>query len=108
MKKIGLLSILVSFTILYSCDSQNEVLLKDCNAFGGVIRYKDELFTGKVKDIRNGKLRAEWTVEDGRHVGDKTSYFSDGKTISKIDKWKNGNIVETIYFDENGKETGRD
>ena len=103
-------TLVLSFVLfaLFSCNSENEVLLKDCNAFGGIIRYEGELFTGKVKDIRNGVLKKEFTVENGQHVGDAISYFSDGKTISKIDKWKNGNIVQTIYYDKNGKETGRD
>ena len=108
MKKSSLLTILISLSLLLSCNTQNEVLLEDCNAFGGKIRYNEELYTGKVKDIRNGVLNGEFTVENGQKVGDDIHYYSDGKNISKINKWKNGTIVETIYFDKSGKETGRD
>jgi len=108
MKKTRLLTIILAGSLLYSCNSQNEVLLKDCNAFGGIIRYNDELYTGKVKDIRNGVLKSEFSVIDGVSDGDKTDYFADGKTKSSVSKYKYGKIVETIYYDKNGKETGRD
>jgi antitoxin component YwqK of YwqJK toxin-antitoxin module len=103
-------TLVLSFVLfaLFSCNSENEVLLKDCNALGGKIRYEGELFTGKVKDIRNGVLKGEFTVENGQKVGEDINYFSDGKTISSINKWKNGKIVQTIYYDKNGKEIGRD
>jgi major membrane immunogen (membrane-anchored lipoprotein) len=107
MKKTRLLTLILAGSLLYSCNSQNEVLLNDCNAFGGKIRYNNELYTGKVKDIRNGVLKSEFSVVDGEHDGDKTNYYADGKTKSSVSKYNNGKIVETIYYDENGKETGR-
>jgi hypothetical protein len=108
MKRSNYLTMILFLGITAACSQQQEVLLKDCNAFGGIIRYKDELFTGKVKDIRDGKLHTEFTVNDGKPDGDYIKYYSDGKTKSSVSKYSNGSIIETIYYDKNGKESGRD
>ena len=105
--KTKIILTLLTIGVFYSCNMQDEILLKDCDAFGGIIKYKNELFTGKVKDIgENGKLKAEFSVVDGKKDGNYIKYHSDGKTKSSISKYTDGKILETTYFDEHGNATG--
>ena len=104
-----ILKLLLIAIVISSCQNQNEVLLKDCDAGYGLIKYKDELFTGKVKDLSdNGKLKKEFNVIDGKKDGDYIKYYSDGGTKSSITKYKLGKAGITIYYDKQGKETGRE
>ena len=104
-----ILNLLLIALIISSCENQSEVLLKDCDAGYGTIKYNDELYTGKVKDLsKDGKLKSEFTVIDGEKDGDYIKYYSDGKAKSSITKYKLGKVLSTIYYDEKGNETGRD
>jgi antitoxin component YwqK of YwqJK toxin-antitoxin module len=104
-----ILKFLLIAIIISSCGSKNEVLLKDCDAGYGTVKYKGELYTGKVKDLdENGKLKLEFNVIDGQEDGDYIKYYSNGGSKSSITKYKLGKVLSIIYYDEKGNETGRD
>jgi antitoxin component YwqK of YwqJK toxin-antitoxin module len=104
-----ILKLLLIALIISSCENQNEVLLKDCDAGFGTIKYEGELYTGKVKDLdEKGNLKLEFNVIDGKTDGDEIKYYSNGGTKSSVTKYKMGKIVSKIYYDEKGNVTGRE
>jgi antitoxin component YwqK of YwqJK toxin-antitoxin module len=104
-----ILKILLIALIISSCENQNEVLLKDCDAGYGTIKYEGELYTGKVKDLyKNGELKSEFNVIEGKKDGDYIKYYPNGGTKSSVTKYKLGKVQQTIYYDEKGNETGRE
>ncbi len=103
MRKV--LSLLIVPWMLLSCGGPSEVDIKDCDAYGGVIRYNDELYTGKVKKyFDDGKVEWDFDVIDGVKNGDRIEYRRDGS--KKVTVYDMGTVTGIKYFDAEGNLTG--
>ena len=103
MRKI--LSLLIIPLMLFSCGGPSEVDIKDCDAYGGVIRYNDELYTGKVKKyFDDGKVEWDFDVIDGVKNGDRIEYRRDGS--KQVTVYDMGTVTGIKYFDKDGNLTG--
>lgn len=111
---VSSLLVLVISIVFSSCNSSpSEVNIKDCNAFGGVIRYEDELYTGTVKKyFDDGTVEWEFYVIDGVKDGERKEYRKDGSSeitvydmgVIKAIKYYNteNNLVEEYIYDDDG------
>ena len=85
-----------------SCGGPSEVNIKDCNAFGGVIRYEGEMYTGKVKKyFDDGTVEWDFNVINGVTDGDRIEYRKDGS--KEVTVYEMGTITRTKYYDPEGK-----
>lgn len=97
--KMKHLALLLIGAVFSSCSSTpGEVNIKDCNAYGGVIRYEGELFTGTVKKyFDDGTVQWEFYVIDGVTDGERKEYRSDGS--SEVTVYDMGTVKGVKYYD---------
>lgn len=88
-------------TILFPID-----LYRDYKASNGkFIEYYEEDFRvewigkGKIKPLYTDKKRLEYTLKNGKYVGEYYEYFEDG-SIKEFSNWKNGKLdgVKKTYY----------
>ncbi|WP_297597262.1 hypothetical protein [uncultured Cetobacterium sp.] len=88
-------------TILFPIDAY-----KDYKASNGKITkyYEDEfrvqwIGRGEIKPLYTDKKRLEYTLKNGKYIGEYYEYFEDG-SIKEFSNWKNGELdgVKKTYY----------
>ena len=88
-------------TILFPVDAYKEFRANN----GKIIKYYEDEFRvdwvgrGKIKPLYTDKKRLEYTLKNGKYVGEYYEYFEDG-SIKEFSNWKDGKLdgVKKTYY----------
>ncbi|MCX3067173.1 hypothetical protein OQE61_06670 [Cetobacterium somerae] len=88
-------------TILFPVDAYKEFRANN----GKIIKYYEDEFRvewvgrGKIKSLYTDKKRLEYTLKNGKYVGEYYEYFEDG-SIKEFSNWKDGKLdgVKKTYY----------
>lgn len=88
-------------TVLFPVDAYKEFRANN----GKITKYYEDEFRvewigrGKIKPLYTDKKRLEYTLKNGKYVGEYYEYFEDG-SIKEFSNWKNGKLdgVKKTYY----------
>lgn len=91
-------------TVLFPVDAYKEFRANN----GKITKYYEDEFRvewigrGKIKPLYTDKKRLEYTLKNGKYVGEYYEYFEDG-SIKEFSNWKDNQLLSLVYYDSTGK-----